>query len=316
MARPEQRIALTIQTPCSFRPARIDTAAAHRSRTRCPMPNRTNRPCLARRRRRQHETARSLFHDAFLHELPVLLERHDAVVRAVARVDVAVLGEPHAADIRERLRAAGGPVTLVGAGVRVEDDDALVAAVGDVPSLAASSTATGLRGVQRIVAFGAVHLARRANLQDELSLFRELDHVRVGAAQREPLVRHALPALRQPPGRSASRCASTCSRPAPRPRRRQGAAAAAVVPVQPPRPPRRKSHQRRQTVTLAVDRDPGRVLRPLITLPGPPQLFSSVPADRTRDLRRAKAAFTGPRRQRRTLFVVLERFCSRLLTQM
>ena len=77
------------------------------------------------------------------------------------------------------LLAIREPVALVGALVRIEDDDAPVAGVGDEHFVGGGVVRDRGRTVQRRLAVGAVHFSRRADLQQELAVARELEHVSV-----------------------------------------------------------------------------------------------------------------------------------------
>src|SRR5262249_10887099 len=132
-----------------------------------------------------------------LHELAVLLEDLDAIADAVADIDHPVSCDLDAADVVElsrrrgvrivwawtrgaRLLAVGAPAPFVGTLVRVEHDDAVMAAVSDVALVRGVVDRPPFRPVQRRLALGAFHLAWRADLQEELSALRELQDVRVG----------------------------------------------------------------------------------------------------------------------------------------
>src|SRR5205823_6523428 len=79
-----------------------------------------------------------------------------------------------------RLLAVRAPVTFVRAAVRVEHDDAVIAAVGDVDLVGRIVDSDRGGTIQRRLTVGSVHLARRADLQQELAVLRELQDVCVG----------------------------------------------------------------------------------------------------------------------------------------
>ena len=169
---------------CRGRWRRTRSAAARRSRTPGPTPIRAT----TRRRTARHGRAeRVLRHDALLDERAVLPEHLNAVAAAIADVDLPVASDLDARDVAERLRrrivrrirgrrracrllAVCKPVALVGALVCIEDDDAAVAGVGDEHLVGGGVEGDRGRTVQRRLAVGAVHLARRADLQQELAV--------------------------------------------------------------------------------------------------------------------------------------------------
>ena len=134
------------------------------------------------------------------------------------------------------LFAVGEPVPLVRAAVGVEDDDAMVAAVGDEDLVGGGVVRDGRRTVQRGLAVGAVHLAGRADGEQIPAGARKLQDVRVGrpgrrrrrrprrhGAARRPLRLRALLRAAGRVRRAASRRAAAARRlarrQAPRPRR-------------------------------------------------------------------------------------------------
>src|SRR6185436_4874856 len=143
---------------------------------------------------------RLAFHEPFFQEHAVDGERLNPVVGAVRDVDDAVVRDRHAvgrvellgglagglAPVRRlvvRLLAVGTPVALVRAGVGVENDDATIAvAVGDEDFVRLRVHGDGGRPAQ---VFGAVAVdgdAALADLQQELSVARELQDLAVAGA--------------------------------------------------------------------------------------------------------------------------------------
>ena len=144
-----------------------------------------------------HDRAeRVLRDDGLSHERAVLPKHLNPVAAAIADVDLTVPGDLDARDVAKRFRgrvcrcvrrrrctrgllAIREPVAFVDALVRIEDDNAPVAGVGDEHFI--RSGVVGDRGwaVQRRLAVGAIHFSRRADLQQELSVARELEHVSI-----------------------------------------------------------------------------------------------------------------------------------------
>ena len=139
------------------------------------------------------------------HKTAILAEDLDAVVLPVAHIDEPVLRELHAVHGRAELArrrllwvialggvggaaAIGAPVSLVGAGIGVEDDDAAVAvAVGDVDLVG--------RRIDRDIGWAAQprHVVARgtvrgvANLQHEAAVAGEFQHLPIiGAVAADP----------------------------------------------------------------------------------------------------------------------------------
>src|SRR5215510_10655686 len=139
----------------------------------------------------------SLRDERFFHKLAVLLKHLDSIVLAVADIDQTILRDRGAAYraklfCRGRIRivraearvigllAVGAPVALVGAGVGVEDDDAVIAeSIGGVDLVGRRIDSDAGRPVQPRFAIAAFDLARVSDLQQELARARELDHVSV-----------------------------------------------------------------------------------------------------------------------------------------
>src|SRR5262249_33376071 len=119
-----------------------------------------------------------------LHERAVLPEELDAVVRALAHVAQRVRGQARGVDrVAKRLHAriawrpaVGAPVPLVGAGLRVEDDHAVVLVAGGDEHLVRRRIDVHVRGPAEVRGVTvAAGLIRFADLQEELSLTRELE---------------------------------------------------------------------------------------------------------------------------------------------
>ena len=154
-------------------------------------------------------------------------------------------------------------------------------------SFAAASYGDRRRTVQRRLAVGAVHLARRADLQEELAVARELEDVRVGRAGRR-----GVPRLRAAPAAAGGFADDGIAASA---RRRRQAPA--------------RARRRNPDVALRVHREAARRLRPGVALPG------SAPARDEHALlieleheRRRRAAEAGRwRSEHHPLLVGLER---------
>src|SRR5262249_24166142 len=128
--------------------------------------------------------AESRFRDeGFFYELAVLLERLNPVVLAVADIDRTIFRDrdtAHRAKLfrRRRIRIVGAeagvirllavsaPVTFVGSGVGVEDDDAAIdKSVGDIDLIGRRIDSGAGVTVQPCLAVTALNLARAPDLQ-------------------------------------------------------------------------------------------------------------------------------------------------------
>ena len=171
---------------------------------------------------------RLLRDDRFLDERAVFLEDLDAVARAIADVDRAVLRDRHAghrAELlgRRRRRIVGGrvrvfrrravraPVPFVRARGGIEHDDAAIAvAIGDV-QLVGGRVELDVGGtVERRLAGAAVGRAGLADLLQELAVARELQNVRVVTGRRRGGAARVSP--RAPPHRRVRRHARAAAR--------------------------------------------------------------------------------------------------------
>src|SRR5215510_8982107 len=139
---------------------------------------------------------RILGHDRFLHEGAVLLEDLYAIAAAIADVDVAVARDLDAGHVAKRfrrrivgcVRSRGGtggllsirePMSFVCAGIGIEHDDPAIAGVSHEHLVRGGIDGNRRRPIQGRLAVGAVHLAGRSDLQEELTVPRELDHLRI-----------------------------------------------------------------------------------------------------------------------------------------
>src|SRR5262249_35866758 len=119
--------------------------------------------------------------ERFFHKLAVLLKHLDSIVQAIAAIDQTILRNRVAAYRaklfwRRRMRivraearvigllAVSAPVALVGAGVAIEDDDAVIAeSIGDVDLVGRRINSDAGRPVQPRFAIAALDLARASD---------------------------------------------------------------------------------------------------------------------------------------------------------
>src|SRR5688572_30819461 len=107
-------------------------------------------------------------------------------------------------------RAVRTPVPLVRTGIRIKHDDATVAGVGDEDFVRLGVYLNGRRALQSRAAVRCAELARFANLQQELTVARELQHVRIFRGRRRRSGRTACAASTATT--SSGRRRQTCSR--------------------------------------------------------------------------------------------------------